>query len=143
MRVGSLPVGCDPQQRDLEGTAPGLQQRGRDLVEERRHQLREPGEGERGLGLDSPADQDVAESSLGLGQTGLPEGGLPDAGLAREHEDRGTALDRGQKGLDAVEFVPRPIRGSGMPAVDCDVLAPRAPAPAWLDGGLLAPGALA
>ena len=60
---GAASPGLGEQQRDLERAPARRRERGRHLVEHRREQLREPGERERGLGLDAPADQHAAERS--------------------------------------------------------------------------------
>ena len=52
----------DEQQRDLERAEPRRRERRPDLVEHVAQQLREPGERERRLGLDTPADQHPVET---------------------------------------------------------------------------------
>ena len=105
VRIRRAVAGLGEQQRDLQCPPSQGDERGRRLLEHRGDQLREPGERERSLGLDSTAYQHTAETLAGLLDTSLPEDRLADARLAREHECTRALLDLAQEPLDRAKLL--------------------------------------
>ena len=105
MRIRRSLARLDKQKRNLERSPPRRKQRICDLIEDRRKQLRQPGEGQRRLRFDPAARQHVGVTPACLVDARLPENRLADPRLAGEHERGRAPFDVGQKRLDSCEFV--------------------------------------
>ena len=113
VRVGRLLSRLGEQERHLERAPPQRRQRGRHLVEDRGEQIGEPGEGERGFGLDAAVKEDAREALRCLLDAGLPEDRLADPRLAGEDKRVGAVADSIQERLDRAELLlpPDDLRG--------------------------------
>ena len=105
MRIRRSLARLDTQKRNLQRPPPRREQRICDLIEDRRKQLREPGEGQRRLRFDPAARQHVGVTPACLVDAHLPEDRLADPCLAGEHERARALLDVGQKRLDRGELL--------------------------------------
>ena len=104
--------GVREEQRDLERMQPGRREAVAHLVERRRHEIGQPGEGEPGLSLDAPMRQHRAEAAPRVLDAELPQRGLPDPGRSRHRQSGGPGGGHPEKVANRLDLRIAPDHGT-------------------------------